>query len=86
MKTCAQTHNATLLSIKSEEKQTFVKNFINDKKINAHVWMSAIRIQTGANSSSFIWSDGDSLNYNNWFTYDPNGHSDGDNELHIYLS
>ena len=66
---CKDFFNSTLVSIHSDEEQSFLTKFaFNTNKAQNHVWIGARRIS----NDKFVWEDNTSFNYTNWAKTQPN--------------
>jgi hypothetical protein len=66
---CKDFYNATLVSIHSDEEQSFLTNLaFTINKANNYVWIGARRIS----NNTFVWEDKSPFNYTNWAKTQPN--------------
>ena len=81
---CSKDFNAHLLTIHNELKQKFVEQWIKDDKINAYLWLDAMRIDRSNANTSFIWRDGRELDYEKFASGELDNSQENEYCLHIY--
>ena len=84
LKICANDFNAHLLTIHNELKQKFVEQWIKDDKINANIWLDAMRIDHSNANTSFIWREGRELDYENFNKVQLDNMGENEYCLHVY--
>jgi len=64
-------HGGILAVIKDDETNKFVNNLVDGKSS----WIGAFRIgKTPFENDQFMWTDGSSMDYSNWSSYNPNNY------------